>query len=205
MIAMGAGDAGWLRHWVYDWGGLNTQLMLWINRSVTADWIGPARALTTMGSYWGAPLMALMLVGWRAYKRSDAATVAPFRFAVGVVTAMLLAWAAKFAFALPRPSSLLPTELIWVLGEPDSLYSLPSGHAVYTAVVVACLWPLGAWPFRLLLLTLAAAVGWSRVALGAHFPADVVAGFLLGGASVAATRGLAATAMRTADAWRARR
>jgi hypothetical protein len=40
---MGAGDMGLLRHWVYDWGGLNTQLMLWTNRSMSADWIGLAR------------------------------------------------------------------------------------------------------------------------------------------------------------------
>lgn len=200
---MGAGATGLLRHWVYDWGGLNTQLMLWINRSTSADWIGMARFLSTVGSYWGAPLMGLLLLGWRVIKRTEPAALAPFRFGVGVLVAMLLAWTAKAAFALPRPSDLYANHLVWVLGAPDSLYAFPSGHAVYTAAVVACLWPLSPWPFRLLLLALAAAVGWSRVALGAHFPADVVAGYLLGGGCVAATHGWAVLLRRAAYKWRA--
>ncbi len=202
---MGAGDMGLLRHWVYDWGGLNTQLMLWINRSTSADWIGMARFLSAIGSYWGAPLMGLLLLGWRVIKRTEPAALAPFRFGVGVLVAMLLTWMAKAAFALPRPSDLYANDLVWVLGAPDSLYAFPSGHAVYTAAVVACLLPLGPWPFRLLLLALAAAVGWSRVALGAHFPADVVAGYLLGGACVVATYGWAVSLRRAADKWRATR
>lgn len=68
---------------------------------------------------------------------------------------------------------------------PDSRYTMPSGHATYIGVLAAALWPvLGALP-RVGLLLFAAAVGWSRIALGAHFPADVVAGYLLGWACVA--------------------
>ncbi|WP_454909533.1 phosphatase PAP2 family protein [Variovorax gossypii] len=196
---------GLLRHWIYDWGGINAQMMLWINRSVSADWIGLARSFSALGSYWGAPLMCLLLLSWRAVKRSEPVALAPFRFGVGVLLAMLLAWTAKAAFAMPRPSDLYANDMAWVLGAPDSLNAFPSGHAVYTAAVVASLWPLGSWPFRLLLLTFAAAIGWSRVALGAHFPADVVAGFLLGGVCVVATRGWAASLKRATDRWRAAR
>jgi len=200
---MVTGDTGLLRHWVYDWGGLNTQLMLWINRSLSSDWIGLARSLSAIGSYWAAPIVGLLLLGWRAVKRSEPAALAPFRFGLGVLVAILLTWTAKAAFALPRPSDLYANDMAWALGAPDSLYTFPSGHAVYTAAVVASLWPLGPWPFRLLLLALAAAVGWSRVALGAHFPADVVAGYMLGGACVAATHGRAVSLKRAADERRA--
>lgn len=198
---MGTGAMGLLRHWVYDWGGLNTQLMLWINRSMSADWIGLARVLSALGSYWGAPLMGLLLLGWRAVKRSETAALAPFRFGLGVLAAMLLAWIAKAAFALPRPSDLHANNMAWVIVDPDSLYAFPSGHSVYTAAVVVCLWPLGPWRFRLLLLGLAAAVGWSRVALGAHFPADVLAGFLLGATSMAVTRGIAQSVEQSVGNW----
>lgn len=184
---MGTADMGLLLHWVYDWGGLNTQLMLWINRSLSAEWIGLARTLSALGSYWGAPLMGLLLLGWKAVKRSEPAALAPFRFGLGVPIAMLLAWTAKAAFALPRPSDLHADHMARVFVNPDSLYAFPSGHSVYTAAIVVCLWPLGPWSFRLLLLALAAAIGWSRVALGAHFPVDVLVGFLLGATCMAVT------------------
>lgn len=196
---------GLLRHWVYDWGGLNIQLMLWINRSMSADWIGLARVLSAIGSYWGAPVMGVLLLGWQAVRPSVPGALATFRFSVGVGVAMLLAWTAKAAFALPRPSDLYADDMAWVLRAPDSLYAFPSGHAVYTAAVVACLWPLGSWIFRLLLIAIALAVGWSRVALGAHFPADIVGGFLLGGACVVATYGWAVSLKRAAKAWRTTR
>jgi membrane-associated phospholipid phosphatase len=62
---------------------------------------------------------------------------------------------------------------------PYALASFPSGHAttVFALATVLSLWyPRGtaAW------LALAAVVGWSRIALGPHFPSDVVAGAVLG-------------------------
>ena len=148
--------------------------------------------------------MGLLLLGWRVIKRTEPAALGPFRFRLGVLVAMPLAWTAQAAFAVPRPSDLYANDLVWVLGAPDSLYAFPSGHAVYTAAVVACLLPLGPWPFRLLLLALAAAVGWSRVALGAHFPAGGVAGSPLGGGFGVATYGWGVSLGRARAKWRRR-
>ncbi len=61
---------------------------------------------------------------------------------------------------------------------PDA-FSFPSGHtttAFTIAIILGHFSPL-LWPLALLLATL---VGLSRIALGAHFPSDVVAGMLLG-------------------------
>jgi membrane-associated phospholipid phosphatase len=74
-------------------------------------------------------------------------------------------------------------------------YSFPSGHSVHIvtyALVVAVLLP-PAWPRRWRVAVVGTgavavlAVGWSRVALGAHYPSDVLAGWALGTAWVAAT------------------
>lgn len=198
---MVTGTAAFLRHWLYDWGGLNAQLMLWVNRSDTAEGIGIAGVLSAIGSYWGAPVMMLLLLCWQARLRTAAAAIAPFRFLAGLGAAMLAAAIAKSVFAYPRPAEVFGNELPWVVGSPDSLHAFPSGHAVYTAVVLATFWPLVCWPWRAALLLLAVAVGWSRIALGAHFPADVLAGFLLGVACVAATRRPAEAMAHAAKGW----
>ncbi|NUZ08394.1 phosphatase PAP2 family protein [Piscinibacter koreensis] len=167
---------------------MNTQLMLMINSWSIAEVIGVASVLSAVGSYWGAPVVALLLFYWRARVGTASAAIAPFRFLVAFAAAMLTAAVAKPLFAFPRPADVLGHELLWVASAPGRLNSFPSGHAVYTAVVVAIVFPLVRWPWKCVLLVLAGAVGWSRVALGAHFPVDVVAGFMLGATWVAVTR-----------------
>jgi undecaprenyl-diphosphatase len=57
--------------------------------------------------------------------------------------------------------------------------SFPSGHAATSAagaLAFARLWPAAAIPAW----TLAAIIAVSRVALGVHFPSDILTGFLLG-------------------------
>jgi undecaprenyl-diphosphatase len=67
-------------------------------------------------------------------------------------------------------------------------YSFPSGHVlnitVAASVLVFLLWPLLSVTGRRIGIAVAAlavvAVGLDRVFIGAHFPSDVVAGFILG-------------------------
>ena len=68
--------------------------------------------------------------------------------------------------------------------EPDR-FSFPSGHATAAmAVTLAYAVVFPAW--APLLMLLAAAVGFSRVRLGVHYPSDVVAGQLVALGTVAA-------------------
>ena len=84
----------------------------------------------------------------------------------------------KRVFALPRPASVLDPSRLHVIGETLHANSFPSGHAV-TAFTLAALLVLAskkplrtaAWavPFALL-------IAFSRIAVGAHWPADIAAG-----------------------------
>jgi undecaprenyl-diphosphatase len=93
-------------------------------------------------------------------------------------------------------------------GEPKPLIarpsdpSFPSGHATLAfacAVTIALLVPRLAAP----VLVLAAAIAYSRVYVGVHFPLDVIAGAALGTAAAIALRRLAAVRRRSRPPQRA--
>ena len=96
--------------------------------------------------------------------------------AASVWTADVLVLAVKAGVERPRPATTIP--------QADPLmgaggWSFPSGHAATAfagAVALSYLWRRGAPLFFLL----AAAIAFSRVYVGVHFPGDVLAGAALG-------------------------
>jgi len=182
-------SAQWAKHWLYDWDGSNVDLFLALQRGLPEGWVWLAEVLSALGSYWGAPAVVVLLLGWRRMQIEKGAVplVVPlYTFVVGVALAIATAALAKAMFALPRPFVVLGDTVYRAASTPDSRYTMPSGHSVYVGAVVAALWPVFGWPGRMGLLLFATLVGWSRIVLGAHFPADVVAGLALGWMCVAA-------------------
>ena len=171
---------------LYDWNGLNVAWFGAINQA-TPDWLAPlAQVGSALGSYWGGPFLLIALLLWSrqldaaAEMQAAAVRVQARRFALGFVLAWLGVAMLKLIVDFPRPVAALP-ELVRIIGEPELQYSFPSGHAAYAMLAAASLWPLAARRVRALLVAWLAWVAWSRIAVGAHFPADVIAGFLIGG------------------------
>lgn len=179
----------------YDWGGLNQTLFHLIN-STTPEVPSPlVQFLTLAGSYWTAPvvMIGLWLCGVYAgdARRALAFRNALVRFAIAFAVALAAASLLKISLDFPRPAVVFG-DTIRVIGQAESRYSLPSGHATFSALVASSLWPLFSARMRWALIMLPILVGWSRIATGMHFPADVLAGWVLGVTSMLVAKRLQA-------------
>ena len=99
----------------------------------------------------------------------------------------LVTYSIKFLLKRPRP-----TEIDGFYSKGYDRHAFPSGHATRMGTLPV----MGAWlfpPLGPLFWVISLACIWARVALGVHFLADVLVGWLIGAAV-----GLAAVAVATA-------
>lgn len=171
----------------YDWGGLNVWLFHVIN-AWHSDGLDRFMLLgTRLAEHGNFPLylglmvlISLVAVNSKGHKAlvpwfSVVAVFALGYLADGWVVGLLKDW-----FSFPRPLLALAPGSVHLVGSPElSLHhGLPSGHASFAMLVSASLWPALKRPGQALAAAFVVWVGLSRVSLGAHFPADVVAGGL---------------------------
>jgi membrane-associated phospholipid phosphatase len=176
----------------YDWGGANVWLFHAIN-SVHGDSLDRAMRLgTTLGDHGHfalyfalASLVGLLTVSRASVRNADTSlpmaqlwlTVLTVFSVAYLLDGALLGWL-KPMLDFPRPPLALPPGSVHLVGEPEFHHSLPSGHSAFAMLVTASLWPaLNRWG-KLAGAGFVLWVGLSRISLGVHFPADVVAGFL---------------------------
>lgn len=100
------------------------------------------------------------------------------------ITSQLTVYYSKNYFQYPRPYVAQvkekPKLLVPRRDADDDYRSFPSGHASLITVVVASLWPILSGYGPIIGAALIFGVCWSRIAVGMHYPADVLAGFLIG-------------------------
>jgi len=136
-----------------------------------------AMIATRLGNGWLYPIVTLFLLIARVENTVRFALSASVSFAI----AHALYPSLKRVIARVRPCDYDPSLARDI--EPMDHYSCPSGHAM-TAAAYAVALILTAPATAPLAAVILGVVGWSRVALGHHYPSDVVAGAFLG-ASVA--------------------
>lgn len=198
---------------LYDWGGANLWLFRKLN-GLSAGWLdGPMELGSTLSRHTNFPVivMAAALAGVLLVARAFVSDPVRGReqalrwlgvLAVFAVAYLLDGWivnALKKGLDYPRPPAVLPPEALHVVGEALYRGSFPSGHTVFGTTVAAAFWPVAGRGARWVLAGFALWVGLSRIALGVHFPADVLAGAAIAVAVVwLARRALSAALARCA-------
>lgn len=84
--------------------------------------------------------------------------------------------------AYPRPYVALPVEqvkLLEIQPAKEAYQSFPSGHVAIVTILVVALWPILGENPRWAGVLIIFGVAWSRMALGVHYPMDVISGFAI--------------------------
>lgn len=136
---------------------------------LAASWLGD-------GILWYGIIATLALAGG-----TNGRDVAAQMFLVGAFNLTLYLWV-KGRIGRARPYVQCPD--IRACGRALDQFSFPSGHALHAtsfSVLLVSYYPEAAWA----VLPAALLIGLSRVALGLHYPSDVVAGAAMGAVSSA--------------------
>jgi len=177
----------------YDWGGFNVKLFHMVNGIDGGPFYDKLMLLGTfLAERHNFPIYLLIFIGFglaslARHRRSDFYPAyrglwvnVVFVFVIG----FLLDWAfldwAKHYFHFPRPYMALTPDTMRTIGNPmapnQQYLSFPSGHASFAALIAASLWPALRQPEKMLAFLFVIWVCMSRLALGVHFPMDLLTG-----------------------------
>ena len=157
-----------------------------IQKVSATPWEETMEVVSFIGATFPMLAIALALFAWFLWKRRQAECYAVFAVLLGFGVSPIL----KALVDRPRPTA----DLVSVWRYFDGL-GFPSGHALNAVLLFGLLFYLAPllvpWRgavsiIRTLLVALIGLMGVSRVYLGAHWPSDVLGGFLYGAIVLAA-------------------
>lgn len=190
---------------LYDWFGLNDWLFFVINglgRHLGEGYGKVMLAISSIGSHemvkYYTVALAVCLMGALLLRRmrGGEATREDVRAVAALIITLIMGYALyglgvgmmKGFFSMARPFvayyDVKPFPVYFIGAYPDvSEYydGFPSGHAATAAFLLAALWrSLPKGYARRAAFAVAALICWTRIAIGMHFPVDVLVGAMIG-------------------------
>jgi len=165
---------------LYNWFGLNKGLFMLINgfHAPVIDQVMMTATRLGHPALFPFYVSTVLLIMWRRPDLMPRRNVVIFAVSY-VIVSMLLVPSIKVWLHFPRPLSALGTDAVVVLGRPMAGWAFPSGHSAYAVLMAASLAPGLPRKSKWALVAFAVLVCFSRITVGAHFPADVLGGAAL--------------------------
>lgn len=152
--------------------GNNQGLFLLINNLSTTINVGVWSHITAYGD---AAIVVCLILPFFGRRPEIVLAVIIASLLGGLTTHFL-----KDLFEISRPPGVFDIESIHVHGPVHTGDSFPSGHSLTAWVMVSILFTYFKTKWKTVLLILAVLVSLSRLALGVHWPQDVLAGMVIG-------------------------
>lgn len=149
---------------------LNIQIFTLINSFNSPHADAAFHVITQFGN--GLILIPLIAVLYRLERKLILPALLAFLISGAAVQIIKPLW------SIPRPAAIL--ENVHIVGEILTGSSFPSGHAATAMALFYVLAHGKRHPLKIIFLMSALLVGYSRIYVGAHFPADVLGGIFLG-------------------------
>lgn len=153
--------------------GINKPLFSVLNSTFTILPAGFWEFTTTLSDPWAAPLLTFVIFFRQAsFVRA---------LVIASVIAVIANYSLKYGFDIPRPNNVLPEGDFVLIGPDIQSPAFPSGHTItiFAMMGLVSFWN-GVKLTSGLLFGFAALIALSRIALGIHWPADIVFGALIG-------------------------
>ena len=157
-------------------------LALWLSDAQVELFLLLNQASSQLPDWLWANLTLLADTLWAVAALLIAASFRPQLFVKALLTFLLgalIVHLAKAGFDASRPALVLGKEAFHIIGPTLKHHSFPSGHA-FTAMATAGLLALTFPRAAIAILTIGALAAFSRIAVGAHWPLDVLVGGGLG-------------------------